>query len=139
MSASEKGLRAVDTNVLVRLFTSDDARQFEAVKELVRDTEQAGEALYVSHIVLAEMVWVLARNYKFGRALVVDRIEQLMAAPNVVIERDMLVAHALDQYRRGPADFADYLIGAIALDAGCRDTVTFDGKLEAMPGFTVLE
>jgi predicted nucleic-acid-binding protein len=139
MSASEKALRAIDTNVLVRLFTSDDAKQFEAVKSLVRKCELAEQTLYVSHIVLAETVWVLARNHKFGRALIVDRIEQLMASPIVQIERDLLVADALDQYRRGPADFADYLTGAIAQEAGCRDTVTFDLKLEETPRFTILK
>lgn len=138
MSASEKGLRAIDSNILVRMFTGDDPQQFEAVKSLVRESEQANETLYVSLIVLVEMVWVLRRNYRTSRAVLVDRLDQLMASPTFQVERDWLVAQALDQYRRGPADFADYLIGAIAQEAGCHDTVTFDRKLEATPGFTLI-
>ena len=139
MSVSEKGLRAIDTNILVRLFTSDDAKQFEAVKTLVRKSEERNEILFVSILVLVEMIWVLSRQYCMSRSVLVDRLDQLMASPIFQIERELLVAHAVDQYRRGPADFADYLIGAVAEDAGCRDTVTFDRKLREAPGFTILE
>jgi len=139
MSESEKAMRAIDTNVLVRMFISDEPHQFHRVQSLVRGCQKSEQALFVPLIVVVELVWVLSRIYGFPREVVVDRLEQLMASPILVIERDLTVADALDQYRRGPADFADYLIGAIAQEAGCRDTVTFDRKLRSASGFTVLE
>ncbi len=45
---------------------------------------------------------------------------------------------AFARYRTAPGDLADYLIGLIAQDAGCRATVTFDRKLREAPEFRML-
>ena len=139
MNESKKGLRAIDTNILIRALVSDEPGQFEAVKSLIRESERADEVLYVTTVVLTELVWVLRQRYRLNRSALADRLDQLLASPTFQLERELVVAQALDQYRRGRADFADYLIGAIAQEAGCRDTVTFDQKLRETPGFTVLE
>jgi predicted nucleic-acid-binding protein len=49
-----------------------------------------------------------------------------------------LVQQALDDYRSGKADFADYLIGHQNRRAGCRDTLTFDVPLSKHEGFSLL-
>ncbi|MDJ1170735.1 hypothetical protein PMG71_14985 [Roseofilum sp. BLCC_M154] len=45
------------------------------------------------------------------------------------------IAQAIQLYKQGRADFADYLIGAIARQAGCTETVSFDRKLTSEKGF----
>ncbi|MDB9516538.1 hypothetical protein PN466_06180 [Roseofilum reptotaenium CS-1145] len=45
----------------------------------------------------------------------------------------------LKYYKLGKADFADYLIGAIARQAGCTETLSFDRKLTSEKGFRYLE
>jgi predicted nucleic-acid-binding protein len=54
------------------------------------------------------------------------------------VEREGLVRHTLERYRNGRGDFADFLIGAIAAEAGCRETVTFDRALRGATSFSVL-
>ncbi len=49
-----RGMRAVDTNVLIRLITRDDPRQVTAAESYV------ARGAWVSHLVLAETVWVLS-------------------------------------------------------------------------------
>jgi predicted nucleic-acid-binding protein len=49
------------------------------------------------------------------------------------------VDQALQSYKHGKADFSDYLIGVIARQAGCTETVSFDSKLKAEKGFRCLE
>ena len=51
-------MRAIDTNVLVRLVTQDDAKQVAAAEEFVR----AGA--WVSLLALAEAIWVLSYVYR---------------------------------------------------------------------------
>lgn len=136
MSASEKGLRAIDTNVLVRFILADDEQQLASVDRLM---EQEEGPFFVSHIVLAELVWVMKTGFRMRKDLLDAAISRIMASPTFEVEREWLVAKALAQFRSGRAGFADYLIGAVAQEAGCRDTVTFDRKLEETPGFTVLE
>ena len=53
-------MRAVDTNVLVRLVTRDDARQVAAAENFVEP------GAWVSHLVLAEATWVLTSVYERG-------------------------------------------------------------------------
>ena len=53
----KRNMRAVDTNVLVRLVTGDDARQTASAEGFVRN------GAWVSVLALAETVWGLARVY----------------------------------------------------------------------------
>ena len=53
---------AVDTNVIVRYLTGDDAEQFAKASALIRD-----EDVYVCTTVLLETEWVLRRGYRFSR------------------------------------------------------------------------
>ncbi len=136
MSASERDLRAIDTNVLVRFILADDEGQLASVDRLMES--QTGP-FFVSHIVLAELVWVLKTGFRMRKDLLDAAISRIMASPMFEVEREWLVAKALAQYRNGRAGFADYLIGAVAHDAGCRDLLTFDRKLAETAGFTLLE
>lgn len=136
MSASAKALRAIDTNIMVRFVMADDGRQLSSVDRLLEDETNP---FFVTHIVLVELIWVLKRIYGLTKPSLEMAISRIMASPTFKLEREWLVSEALAHYRSGRADFADYLIGATAQDAGCRDTVTFDRKLREAPEFTVLE
>src|SRR3989304_2719572 len=65
-------MRAVDTNVLVRLITRDDSRQVAAAEAFV-----AGGA-WVSHVVLVETIWVLPTVYELGAASIATAVEMLL-------------------------------------------------------------
>ena len=49
----DTGMLAVDTNVLVRLLARDDARQALAADQAI------AKGAWISHLVLAEAIWVL--------------------------------------------------------------------------------
>jgi predicted nucleic-acid-binding protein len=88
--------------------------------------------------VLCETIWVLERVYRQSKAQIVDAIENVLLMDLLQLEHDRFVRRAFDQFRYGRADFPDYLIGELAREAGCRDTVTFDKALKGAPGFTIL-
>jgi predicted nucleic-acid-binding protein len=64
-------MRAVDTNVLVRLITRDDEDQVKAAEAFVR------KGAWVSHLVLAETTWVLITGYELKHDQVATAIEML--------------------------------------------------------------
>ena len=131
-------MRGVDTNVLLRLALVDDHEQVRAVRRLTRELAHANEPLFVPSIVFCEFVRVLRRVYKLSRDEVADAIEQLLESDHVVAEHGDETREALEFYRAGPGDFADYLIGLVSRSAGCRDTVTFYRSLAGAEGFSVL-
>ena len=55
-------MRAIDSNVLVRIIARDDAKQLDAANEFVEN------GAWVSVLALAETIWVLASVYKLGAA-----------------------------------------------------------------------
>lgn len=130
-------MRAADTNVLVRLFTGDEPAQVRAAEKFLHDCTLAREEVFVSAPVLCELAWVL-RGYGVSKPQMIELLATLLAQEIFRIDREAAVLAAVDRYKNGKGDFADYLIGAIAEDAGCRDTVTFDQALKGAPGFTIL-
>ena len=131
-------MRALDTNVLVRFVTNDDVGQAAAVELLFAECHHNRERLFISTPVICELFWVLKNGFRQARTETVKVIEGLIEDNLFQIEHELPVFRALDQYRRGKADFADYLIGQLGSDAGCRDTITFDKALKGSPGFTIL-
>ena len=131
-------MRGLDTNVLVRYLAADDPKQMRAAEKLIEDCLRKKESLFISILVLCELVWVLDRSYRQSKAAIVATLERIVEADLFVIELDVLVRRAIEEYRSGKGNFADYLIGGIAHNAGCADTVTFDHDLAGHAGFTVL-
>ena len=140
----------LDTNVLVRYLTLDDPRQAKIATEVIEGATTAGEPLFVSTVVMCEVVWVLQgayripkelvleRGYRFDRAHVEHAIDALLRTAQLHFrEKDLLLA-ALADYRGGSGDFADYVIGRDAAAEVCSRTVTFDRALAPSPLFEVV-
>jgi len=131
-------MRSLDTNVLVRYLAADDRKQLAAAEEIVEECRRNREPLFLSAIVLCELVWVLARRYGQAKSALVDGLEQILDMDLFQIEHDALVRRSLAAYRDGKGNFSDYLMGEISKHHGCRDVVTFDRALKSSDGFTVL-
>lgn len=56
-------MRSLDTNVLVRYLAADDKKQLAVAEEIVEECMPNREPLFLSAIVLCELVWVLTRSY----------------------------------------------------------------------------
>lgn len=119
----------IDTNVLVRYLTLDDAEQVEGVDRLVQRALERDEPLHIDGIVLCETAWVLRTAYDLPRREVAEALARVLDTRQFVIEDRDSVRRALDAFVEGGGDFADYLIGERNRRAGCRVTVTFDRSL----------
>ena len=131
-------MTGLDTNVLVRYLTQDDASQARKANALVADTVARGERCFVVGVVLCELVWVLRGAYAFDKATVVGVLERILATAQFTIDEKDVVRRAVDDYRSGKGDFADYLIGHHGQESGCRTTATFDRQLKGSALFQVL-
>lgn len=128
----------LDTNVLVRYLTQDDAAQARLVNALMDRLVAGGERAFVGRIVLCELTWVLAGPYRFDKETIVTALERIVSTAQFELDSRDAITLALDEFRRGRADFADYLIGRVHQEAGCGLTVTFDRKLETCDAFELL-
>jgi predicted nucleic-acid-binding protein len=117
---------AIDTNVLVRYLVNDDEKQAERAKHLFDAAANRSDHIFIGCIVLVETVWVLESAYEFTRSEQAEVVTELLAAGLFRFERKEEVEKALDRFRKGKADFSDYLSAEISL-AGARSKLhTFD-------------
>lgn len=122
-------MRAVDTNVLVRLVTRDDPRQAAAADAFV------ARGAWVSHLVLAEAMWVLGSVYDLGAASIATAVEMLLNHKDLTIQDPDAVVSALAHYRRRPSlSFSDCLVLEVARNAGHLPLGTFDRELGRLDG-----
>jgi predicted nucleic-acid-binding protein len=122
-------MRAVDTNVLVRLVIGDDGRQEMAARGFVQN------GVWVSHLVLAETMLVLGGTYALTHADMAATIEMLLTHESVALQDAEVVENALEQYRRKPAiGFSDCMVLEIARKAGHLPLGTFDRDLSKFAG-----
>ena len=122
-------MRAVDTNVLVRLVTRDDARQAARADEFV------SSGAWVSHLVLAETTWVLSAVYALDAGTIATAIEMLLSHDSLTIADPDVVRAALVHFRKKPSlGFSDCLILEVARAAGHVPIGTFDRDLGKLAG-----
>jgi predicted nucleic-acid-binding protein len=122
-------MRAVDTNVLVRLITRDDRKQVAAAEAFI------SKGAWVSTLVLVEVSWVLAAVYELTHPEIATAVDMLLQHKDLTIQESDTVAAALEQYRRRPAlGFSDCLILEVALKAGHVPLGTFDRDLGKLDG-----
>ena len=121
-------MRAVDTNVLVRLIARDDDAQMKRAQAFVE------KGAWVSTVVLAEAVWVLGAIYKRSAGEIDEILDGLLHHESVSLQDADSVAAALESFRRRPAlGFADCLMLELARKAGHLPLGTFDRALAKLP------
>jgi predicted nucleic-acid-binding protein len=122
-------MRAVDTNVLVRLLTRDDATQALEADAFV------SSGAWVSHVVLIESMWVLDSVYELSHEQIALAIEMLLDHRELALQDADVVTAALERYRKRPKlGFSDCMVVEIARKAGHLPLGTFDRDLAKLDG-----
>jgi predicted nucleic-acid-binding protein len=122
-------MRAIDTNVLVRLIARDDARQTASADAFME------KGAWVSVLALAEATWVLATVYERNATDLASAIEMLLNHRDLTLQDADAVAVALDLFRSRPAlGFSDCLMLELARKAGHLPLGTFDRRLAKIEG-----
>ena len=122
-------MHALDTNLLVRLVVRDDAVQVKVAEAFI------AKGAWVSHLVLAETLWVLDTVYERSAAQIANAVERLLSHRELTLQDADAVRLALDHYRARPSlGFSDCLVLEIARKAGHLPLGTFDRTLAKLDG-----
>ena len=113
---------AVDTNILVRAITGDDAEQSRVARRELARADLVALALPA----LCELVWVLSQGYKTAPGDIAQTIRLLLDSANVVVNRPAAEA-GLAMLNAG-GDFADGVIAYEGSWLGAETFVSFDKK-----------
>jgi predicted nucleic-acid-binding protein len=120
---------AVDTNVLVRLLSPAADDQTELAEAFIE------RGAWVSHLVLAETIWVLDSVYELKADRLAEGIEMLLNHRDLTVQDADVVAEALELFRTRPVlGFSDCLVLEIARKAGHLPLGTSDRELSKLDG-----
>ena len=122
-------MRAIDTNVLVRLIARDNPRQAASPESFIE------KGAWVSVLALAEATWVLGSVYELSPKEQAQAIEMLLNHRDLVLQEPRTVAAALELFRAKPSlGFSDCLTLQLARQAGHLPLGTFDRSLSKITG-----
>ena len=122
-------MRAVDSNVLIRLITGDDARQTEAAERFIE------HGAWVSILAIAETAWVLAKVYRRKAADIASAVEMLLKHKDLVLQDAEVVEAALELFLSRPKlGFSDCLMLHLARKAGHLPLGTLDRAFGRVKG-----
>lgn len=122
-------MRAVDTNVLVRLLTRDDTRHVARAEDFL------SRGAWIPHLVLAEATWVLRSVYGLNPTEIAKAVEMLLNHRDISLQDADVVVAALTHYRKKPSlTFSDCVVLEAARKAGHLPLGTFDRDLGKRDG-----
>lgn len=133
-------MAALDTNVLVRWLTDDDAKQSVIVARLFELAIEKDERLFVPATVILETEWVLRSRYRFDKPLVTAALDALLGVTELEFQTEPALEQALWLFKQaGAPDFADCLHVALVSQAGQGPLLTFDERAGKLDGAQLLQ
>lgn len=121
----------IDTNIFIRFFTHDleeKVPECERLFELIRD----GKARpYISSVVIIELIFILTKQYKFKKEVVLKAMEKVLRLRNMTIIESTKTSKALLLYKKYNISYTDCLI-ASQIPSGVK-LVTYDTDFFKIP------
>lgn len=132
-------MKGLDTNILVRFLTRDDAKQTQKVYEIFKNAELEKDELYISSLVILELMWVLGSVYEISRKDILDSIGDLLLLPILKFEHQSNIQKFIYDAYGNNHDLSDLLIAYSAYYQGCQTTLTFDKKVSKFDLFELIK
>ena len=111
----------IDTNYIVRYFMNDNIEMANIAEDILTT-----QTVFISHEVLAEVIYVLMGVYSISKIEVSDMLTQLFSFENINSLDDIITLKSLKIFKEKNIDFVDCLLCAYSQN----DTIkTFDKKL----------
>lgn len=119
-------MRLLDTNLILRFLLKDDPKQFDKAQLIFQNID---ENLYLSDLVVAEVIWVLTSYYKFSKEDAGEKIYYLLKLPTIEANRPLLM-RSLHFYINLNTEFIDAYLAAFCEYNKFEGIYSFDKGLD---------
>lgn len=106
----------VDSNVFLRFYTADDAKQQTEAQEIFLKAKSGDIELFCGPPVFFEIAWVLNSRYKIPPTEILDKLESILAIPNMHVFDEDNVKRAIFLARESSQSYPDAYIAVVAKD-----------------------
>jgi len=117
----------VDSNVFLRFFTADDVKQQAEARSVFLKAKSGEIELFCGPPVFFEIAWVLNSRYKTPSAEILDKLESILAIPNMHVFDEDYVKQAIFLARKNSQSYPDAYIAIVAQDK-CIGVMSFNIK-----------
>jgi predicted nucleic-acid-binding protein len=133
-----KVILGLDTNVLVRYIVQDDPEHSKYATQFIEALCKEDNTIFISGIVLCELVWVLESAYEYPKKNIVEVLEKILRTREFCIHQPEVLWNAFHDYKKIAVDFSDSYIAYLNHANQCKHTVTFDKKATRLSLFKLL-
>lgn len=132
-------MKGIDTNILVRFLVGDDPDQANAVYNLFKKIEEDKRQLFVSLLVVLELLWVLEAVYKIKRNKIIASLADLILMPILEFENLEAIQNFIIESKNTRYELSDLLIANTSSFYGCESVLTFDKQASKYSLFELLK
>ena len=97
----------IDTNIVLRFLLKDNKIQYPQALKIFEKAEGGKISIWTTDVVILEVVWTLKSVYKYDRFTIKEKIEGLLAPPNLEVLNKKLVLQTIQDFANKNVDFAD--------------------------------
>ena len=97
----------IDTNIVLRFLLKDNKIQYPQALKIFEKAEGGKISIWTTDVVILEVVWTLKSVYKYDRFTIKEKIEGLLALPNLEVLNKKLVLQTIQDFANKNVDFAD--------------------------------
>ncbi len=109
----------LDANVILRFLLADDPGQSPKAKALFELAQSGKLTLFISHVIFAEVSWVLLSYYEFERGKLAQTLRELVLHEGIEVDDSDVLLDAFDRFGKVNVDFIDCYAAALAKAQGC--------------------
>jgi len=97
----------LDTNIFLRYFLKENELVFGKLEKLFSEIILGNIIGVANAMIIAEVVWVLSRSYKWSKEKICDNIEFILITPNIRFKDKAILVNAVNVYRGENIGFID--------------------------------
>lgn len=119
-------MKLLDANLILRFLLKDNLNQFKSAEAIFENPE---ESLYLSELVVAEVIWVLTSYYNFSKEEAGKKIYYLLKLPTIETNQPLLI-RTLYFYNNFNINFIDAYLAAFCEQNNLEGIYSFDKGLD---------
>ncbi len=129
----------IDSNVILRFILNDDPKLSPKAAKIFQKIEKENITVFLSQIILAEIVYVLLKVYKLKRLDIKEKLLSIIAPDTISIKDKAILPFAFDIFVSKNVDFEDAFLVALMEKRRIKEIYSFDGDFDKFPQIERLE
>jgi predicted nucleic-acid-binding protein len=129
----------LDTNIFLRYFLKENESVFRRLEKLFSEIILGNIIGVANAMIIAEVVWVLSRSYKWNKEKICDNIEFILITPNIRFKDKAILINAVNVYKEKIIGFIDAYNYSYMKANGIDEIYSFDRDFDELQDVKRLE